>query len=264
MNKENVVIFLKKAGQVTLQILQFLYQVLVQMGGSIRVNFSALDRKNKNIVLGFSSVFFLCFCCSCNGFIQSWGNDNRIPAAVEPTEIQATQDTGEMEATKTTKEAELPSGEGLRGEVLEGTPRLTPSLEALVPTDEPTFTAVPTETDTPLPTDTNTPRPTNTSTSTPTLPPTNTATATSTNTPRPTNTATRRPTSVPTLPPAPTNPPAPPAAVCECGYNAYNCDDFSTKAAAQACFNYCKEQGRGDVHDLDRDNDNLVCESKSP
>ncbi|GAG83978.1 unnamed protein product, partial [marine sediment metagenome] len=43
--------------------------------------------------------------------------------------------------------------------------------------------------------------------------------------------------------------------------NLYNCSDFSTQAAAQACYDYCISQGAGDIHDLDRDNDGIACES---
>ena len=49
--------------------------------------------------------------------------------------------------------------------------------------------------------------------------------------------------------------------VCDCSGNAYNCSDFSTHAQAQACYDYCKSLGRGDVHGLDRDSDGVACES---
>ena len=42
-----------------------------------------------------------------------------------------------------------------------------------------------------------------------------------------------------------------------CNWNAYNCSDFSTQAKAQHTFEYCGY----DIHDLDRDNDGLACES---
>lgn len=41
-----------------------------------------------------------------------------------------------------------------------------------------------------------------------------------------------------------------------CGYNKYNCDDFTTQEEAQAVFEQCE----GDVHDLDRDDDGIACE----
>ncbi len=46
-----------------------------------------------------------------------------------------------------------------------------------------------------------------------------------------------------------------------CSYNAYNCGDFQTHAEAQNVFDYCKNLGKGDIHQLDRDDDELVCES---
>lgn len=60
-----------------------------------------------------------------------------------------------------------------------------------------------------------------------------------------------------TLPPAT----AVPAAVCSCSGNLYNCSNFGGHSQAQACFNYCISQGRGDIHRLDRDNDGLACEN---
>lgn len=67
------------------------------------------------------------------------------------------------------------------------------------------------------------------------------------------------PTEMPTPTAQPTEPA--PAAVCECGFDAYNCGDFGSHAEAQACFDYCRGQGRGDVHRLDKDNDGDACES---
>jgi len=48
--------------------------------------------------------------------------------------------------------------------------------------------------------------------------------------------------------------------VCYCSSNLYNCADFSTHAEAQECYEYCGGLSN-DVHDLDRDNDGLACES---
>jgi len=59
--------------------------------------------------------------------------------------------------------------------------------------------------------------------------------------------------------PSPTTSPSPP--VCDCSGNIYNCADFSTHAQAQACYEYCKSLGRGDIHRLDGDNDGIACES---
>jgi endonuclease YncB( thermonuclease family) len=53
----------------------------------------------------------------------------------------------------------------------------------------------------------------------------------------------------------------PSGVVCECGYNAYNCNDFSSRAEAQACFDYCKAQGAGDVHLMDGNSNGLACEN---
>jgi hypothetical protein len=47
---------------------------------------------------------------------------------------------------------------------------------------------------------------------------------------------------------------------CSCSSDTYNCGDFSSHASAQACFDYCVQQGKGDIHKLDRDNDGLACE----
>lgn len=49
--------------------------------------------------------------------------------------------------------------------------------------------------------------------------------------------------------------------VCDCSDNIYNCNDFSTQAEAQKCFEYCRSLGRGDIHRLDRDRDGRACEA---
>jgi len=85
-------------------------------------------------------------------------------------------------------------------------------------------------------------------------------------TPDPTPTATRyRPsptiTRWPTATEGPTKPPPPVGSgTCSCSGNIYNCPDFSTQAKAQACYNYCKSLGYGDIHRLDRDKDGIACE----
>jgi hypothetical protein len=61
--------------------------------------------------------------------------------------------------------------------------------------------------------------------------------------------------------PQPTSPPAGPDAVCDCSYNRYNCKDFATHAAAQACFDRCWRLRGFDVHRLDGDRDGRACES---
>lgn len=51
-------------------------------------------------------------------------------------------------------------------------------------------------------------------------------------------------------------------APCTCGRNRYNCPDFETQTAAQACYDYCWEETGGDVHRLDGgNNDGVACES---
>jgi hypothetical protein len=140
----------------------------------------------------------------------------------------------------------------------------------ILPTPAPTSTPIPT--DTPLPT--NTPSPTDTP-----LPPTDTPIPTDTplptKTPLPTDTPVSTDTPVPTatpIPPTPTHLPQPTAApltptpsgeaiVCDCSGDLYDCSDFSTHAAAQACYEYCKSLGCGDIHRLDRDGDGIACES---
>ena len=49
-------------------------------------------------------------------------------------------------------------------------------------------------------------------------------------------------------------------AVCTC-ISDLNCSDFNTHAEAQRCYEYCKDQGYGDTHGLDGDNDGSACES---
>ncbi len=48
--------------------------------------------------------------------------------------------------------------------------------------------------------------------------------------------------------------------VCPCSGNEFDCADFDTHAAAQACYDYCVAQGHGDIHMLDSDDNTLVCE----
>ena len=50
------------------------------------------------------------------------------------------------------------------------------------------------------------------------------------------------------------------APTCDCSANVYNCEDFDSESEAQACFEYCVEQGADDVHNLDGDHDGLACE----
>ena len=56
--------------------------------------------------------------------------------------------------------------------------------------------------------------------------------------------------------PSPTGPPG-----CNtCAYDAYNCRDFPTQPAAQACYQYCLDMVGTDIHGLDGDNDGMACE----
>ncbi len=48
---------------------------------------------------------------------------------------------------------------------------------------------------------------------------------------------------------------------CSCSSDSYNCGDFSTRAQAQACYEYCLSTVGKDVHRLDGDNDGSACES---
>lgn len=123
-----------------------------------------------------------------------------------------------------------------------------------------------------LPKPTPTPTFTLTSTSSPTLTATITLTSTLTITPTiiftPTPTNTPTPTSTPTFTPTITRTPRPyiaptvtSGAPCSCTGDLYNCSDFAYQSQAQACFNYCKTQGVGDIHRLDNDNDGNACES---
>lgn len=46
-----------------------------------------------------------------------------------------------------------------------------------------------------------------------------------------------------------------------CNRNAYNCSDFTTQAAAQACYDYCFALSGADVHRLDGRGDGRACRS---
>jgi len=128
----------------------------------------------------------------------------------------------------------------------------------------PTFTMTPTRRMIPTFTSTPTRQPISTFTPWPTI------TAIPTWTPLPTQTTvpTIEPTSVPTVVPTPEptavpvepTPEPTPVPICDCSYNRYNCSDFGTHRAAQACYEYCISQGAGDVHILDMDSDYIACE----
>lgn len=84
-----------------------------------------------------------------------------------------------------------------------------------------------------------------------------------TSTPTITNTATLPPTATPTNTPIPqptaTNTPKP--GVCNCTGPDLDCGDFGTQKKAQACYDYCKSLGYGDIFHLDGDGDGKACES---
>lgn len=110
----------------------------------------------------------------------------------------------------------------------------------------------PTVTSTITPTNTFVPVVTATSPSTATSTPTFTPTPTETLIPSPTLTETPAPT--PTATQIPSGP-------CLCSGDLYNCSDFQTQAAAQACFDFCLQVTGIDIHRLDRDNNGVACES---
>lgn len=101
------------------------------------------------------------------------------------------------------------------------------------------------------------------------------ATATSTNAPSliPASSVTPLPLSTlaPTWTPEPTFTPfvlstlpvvtSPSTSVCSCSSDQYNCSDFASQSAAQACFNACIAAGKGDIHRLDENNNGIACES---
>lgn len=57
----------------------------------------------------------------------------------------------------------------------------------------------------------------------------------------------------------PTQPPVG-GGTCNCSGPDLDCGDLGSHTNAQACFDYCRSQGFGDVFNLDRDNDGLACE----
>ena len=95
-------------------------------------------------------------------------------------------------------------------------------------------------------------------TSTPLPTAADTPTARPTSTITPTRTPTRRPLPTPTLTPVATSTPL--SSDCDCSGDRYDCDDFPSQAAAQACYNHCKAPGYGDIHHLDSDGDGIACE----
>ena len=130
---------------------------------------------------------------------------------------------------------------------LTSTPKPTSTIKTYDPIVS-TFTPKPFPTDIPL-----------TLTSTPTLEPTATNIP-----PSPVPIPTSEP--VPTLAPSPTDVPPttipePTSSAWDCSGNVYNCSNFMIWADAQNCYEYCLSMGSGDIHDLDRDDDGIACES---
>ena len=54
------------------------------------------------------------------------------------------------------------------------------------------------------------------------------------------------------------------AGPCNCQGPDLDCSDFGTRADAQACYDYCKKQGFGDIFFIDIDHDGLACINKRP
>ena len=65
----------------------------------------------------------------------------------------------------------------------------------------------------------------------------------------------------PTPPPTSSASASPAQAACNCRGPDLDCSDFNSQAQAQACFDACQSQGRGDIFRLDGDHDGRVCES---
>lgn len=74
-------------------------------------------------------------------------------------------------------------------------------------------------------------------------------------TPVPSATMTSTATPTPRFSPTPTSTPA-----CNCSGPKLTCNSFSQQSVAQACFNYCKSQGLGDIFELDKNNNGKACE----
>lgn len=74
-------------------------------------------------------------------------------------------------------------------------------------------------------------------------------------TPTATATETPTPTATPEESPTPTSPPP-----CSCAAKNVSCNSFSSQSKAQACFEYCKDEGFGDIFGIDKNNNGLACE----
>lgn len=127
-----------------------------------------------------------------------------------------------------------------------GNPSTTPTATIFSKSID-VLTVIPSETNAPLPSLTNTLAPSPIPSETSIIPPSDT--------PQPSDTIAVAFTDTPIV--VATTGEAP----CACTGDLYNCDDLSTYANAQACFDYCVVQGMGDIHELDQDDDGIVCES---
>ncbi|MBN1429379.1 MAG: hypothetical protein JXB07_13480 [Anaerolineae bacterium] len=95
---------------------------------------------------------------------------------------------------------------------------------------------------------------------------TQTLTLTLASSPTLTQTSEQPPTDYPTPtdPPmpqdVPTDVPIPGAGPCDCYGDRLTCKDFTTQAAAQACYDHCLAETGIDIFSLDKDRNNIVCE----
>ncbi|MCX6749418.1 MAG: excalibur calcium-binding domain-containing protein [Candidatus Pacearchaeota archaeon] len=46
----------------------------------------------------------------------------------------------------------------------------------------------------------------------------------------------------------------------DCSSDAYNCANFTTQKQAQAVYDFCVSEGKGDIHQLDADGNGKACE----
>ena len=51
---------------------------------------------------------------------------------------------------------------------------------------------------------------------------------------------------------------------CDCSADLYDCGDFKTQSQRTACYDRCRRLGYGDVHRLNEDGDDEVCEDWPP
>ena len=79
--------------------------------------------------------------------------------------------------------------------------------------------------------------------------------------------ATPVPTSTITLTPTITNTPRPetatPVGPCSCTNRRLTCNSFSTQRRAQNCFEFCWNEGYGDIFGLDKNGNGIACDNKN-